>query len=267
MQKGKLIGQGRTAEVFEWGENRLLKLYRSGFPKAAIENEFRVSLALFNKNLPVPEVDRFVELDDRLGIVYERVNGRTMMSLLSSKPWKVVGEAQKLAELHKAIQIDIDAKIPSQKLRLKESIAKSEILSDKLKVDLFGVLQRLPDGNVLCHGDFHPENVMVSKNKVVVIDWMTATMGNPLSDVARTSIILKFGVVPEHKSKIETNIINFGRVKFFTEYIKHYLKITGVSRESIERWEVVLAAGRLIEWLPPKEKEKLLGFVVAQTLS
>jgi len=263
MQKGKLIGQGRTAEVFEWGENRVLKLYRNDFPKAAIENEFRVGLELFNKNLPVPEVDRFIELDDRLGIVFERVNGRTMMSLLSSQPWKIAGEAHKLAELHKAIQIDVDVKIPSQKLRLKESIAKSEILCNELKADLLGVLQRLPDGNVLCHGDFHPDNVIVSKNKVVVIDWMTATIGNPMSDVARTSIIFKFGAIPEHKSKIETNIINFVRMKFYNEYIKHYLKITGVSRESIEQWEVVLAAGRLIEWLSPKEKENLLDFVIA----
>lgn len=30
--KGKLIGQGNTAEIFEWGYNSVLKLYRSGLP-------------------------------------------------------------------------------------------------------------------------------------------------------------------------------------------------------------------------------------------
>ena len=92
---------------------------------------------------------------------------------------------------------------------------------------------------------------------------MTATIGNPLSDVARTSIIFKFGAVPDHKSRIETSIINFVRKKFFLEYIKHYMKITGTSRDCIEQWEVLHAAARLIEWIPPKEKEKLLGFVAA----
>jgi hypothetical protein len=47
------------------------------------------------------------------------------------------------------------------------------------------------------------------------------------------------------------------------EYLRHYLAITGVSKDSIEQWEVPLAAARLIEWVPPKEKESLLGFVKA----
>lgn len=239
MQKGKLIGQGRTAEIFEWDENKILKLFRNGFPKAAIENEFNIGLELCNKGLPIPEVYDLLEFDDRVGIVYERVNGPTMMNLLSSKPWKIVGEAQKLAELHKAIQIHVNAKIPPQKSRLKQSINDSKILIDKIKADLFEVLQNLPDGGALCHGDFHPDNIIITTNKTVVIDWMTATIGNPLSDVARTSIIFKFGAVPDHKSRIETSIINF------------------------EQWEVLHAAARLIEWIPPKEKEKLLGFVAA----
>jgi hypothetical protein len=28
--KGRLIGQGNTAEIFEWGNDKILKLYRSG---------------------------------------------------------------------------------------------------------------------------------------------------------------------------------------------------------------------------------------------
>lgn len=133
MQKGNLIGQGRTAEVFEYGENRILKLFRTGIPKMAIENEFRVSLELCKKNLPVPEVDNFVEVGDRLGIVYERVNGPTMMEHLSSKPWKIVKVAQKLAELHKDIQIQVNAEIPPLKSRIRKSIADSELQTIKLK--------------------------------------------------------------------------------------------------------------------------------------
>lgn len=261
MQRGKLIGQGRTAEIFEYGENRVLKLFRTGFPKMAIENEFKVGLELCKKDLPVPKVDNFVEVEDRFGIVYERVNGPTMMDLLSSKPWQILKGAQKLAELHKAIQIQVNAEIPPLKSRLKKSIANSELLSDKIKADLCEILQSLPDRAVLCHGDFHPDNIIISPNKVVVIDWMTATIGDPLADVARTSIIFKFGVLPEHKSRIETGIINFVRGKFFSEYLRHYLKISGVSIDSIEQWEVPIAAARLIEWIPPGEKDKLLSFV------
>jgi uncharacterized protein (TIGR02172 family) len=262
-KKGKLIGQGRTAEIFEWNEHKILKLFREGFPTVAIENEFKVGLELFKKGVPVPETDDLVEENNRFGIIFERVYGPTMMHAMSSKPWKIVAEAQKMAELHKAIQIQIDNNIPSQKIRLNKNIDESKILSNKIKTDLFKTIEDLPDDRVLCHGDFHPDNIILSKNKVVIIDWMTATIGNPLSDVARTSILFKYGIIPEHKSKLETGIINFVRKKFFSEYLKHYIKITSSSKDFIEQWEVPHAAARLAEWIPPAEKEVLLNLVVS----
>lgn len=240
-----------------------MKLFKNGLPKVAIENEFEISVELSKKGLPVPEVVGLIETEGRYGIIYERVYGPTMTAVLSAKPWKIISQAQKLAELHKSIQISIAAKLPTLKSRLSECIAKVDLFNEEIKTQLLKVIKDLPEGDSLCHGDFHPDNVIISDRKVIVIDWMTAAIGNPLSDVARTSIILKFGVIPEHKSKIETGIVNFVSNKFLMEYLRHYLAITGVSKDAIEQWEVPLAAARLVEWIPPKEKESLLGFVKA----
>lgn len=144
MQKGRLIGQGRTAEIYEWGENKVLKLYRTGFSKDTIDNEYRVGLELWERGMPVPEVDNFLELDERFGIIYERVNGQTMMAQLSSKPWKIFDMAKKFAELHISIQININSEIPSQKSRLKQSITETELLTDKIKARLFECIGSLP---------------------------------------------------------------------------------------------------------------------------
>lgn len=51
-------------------------------------------------------------------------------------------------------------------------------------------LKSLPEGDSVCHGDFHPDNVLLSDDDVTIIDWMDASRGNPLADIARTSIIL-----------------------------------------------------------------------------
>ena len=43
----------------------------------------------------------------------------------------------------------------------------------------------------LCHGDFSPENIIVTKSgKLVAVDWVHATQGNASADVARTYLLL-----------------------------------------------------------------------------
>jgi hypothetical protein len=90
---------------------------------------------------------------------------------------------------------------------------------------------------------------------------MDATKGNPLADVARTSVLFKYADVPQEKSRFEKSIINFFRKKFFSDYIKHYLKISGVNIEQVEEWELPVAAARLREGLSGREREALANFV------
>jgi hypothetical protein len=44
-------------------------------------------------------------------------------------------------------------------------------------------------------------------------------------------------------------------------YIRRYLSITGAKLESIEKWELAIAAARLREWIPEQEKKTLLKFI------
>ncbi len=260
MEKGKLIGQGRTSEIFEWGEDRILKLFRIGIPKVLIEGEYKASLQISKRMKFTPKVYEFVEIDNRSGIIYERINGSTMMKIIASKPWKVKKEAQRLAELHKSIQQKVDFELPKYKTRLKLYISRTELLSDDIKTKLYKYIEEIPDDSILCHGDFHPDNILLTKDKPIIIDWMTATQGNPLADVARTSVIFKFAAVPE-KSYMEKKIFDFIRKKLYLEYIKHYINITGVKIEQIKEWELPIAAARLIEGIPEDEKEALLSFI------
>ncbi|MFL0198773.1 phosphotransferase family protein [Clostridium sp. WILCCON 0269] len=128
----------------------------------------------------------------------------------------------------------------------------------KITVKKLDVLtfEELPDDNILCHGDFHPDNILITKDNSIIIGWMTATQGNPLADVARTSVIFKFGIILE-KSYIEKKIINFIKKKFYLEYIN----ISGVDIEQIKEWELPIAAARLTEWIPENENSDILYFI------
>ncbi|MBU3171774.1 phosphotransferase family protein [Clostridium estertheticum] len=162
--------------------------------------------------------------------------------------------------LLKTLQKKVNFKLSTNKTRLKDNISNTELLTYDIKTRLYNYIDELKDDNILCHGDFHPDNILITKDGEIIIDWMTATQGNPLTDIARTSIMFKFGVVP-NKTFPEKQIINLIRNKFYLEYIKHYLKLTGVKIEQIEQWEIPVAAARLTEWLPKEEKTALLNFI------
>ncbi len=123
----------------------------------------------------------------------------------------------------------------------------------------------MPDGNTLCHGDLHPENLMVSKNKLYVIDWSNAYSGNPIGDVARTYYVLKYGLAPSDEYTLKKNFI----VRFFFKkikslvaktYIKHYIKLTGISLKEIRKWDLAIYAARLREPVP-LEYDNLLKMI------
>lgn len=261
MIKRNLIGQGRTAEIYEWDDDKIIKLYKKGISKKAIENEYNISMRLYEKGMPVVKVYDLIKLNGRYGVVYGRVFGQTMMNVIASKPWKITRESRRLAVLHKEIHAGIEEQIPSEKSILKQNIAAVEMLDEDQKDKLFRYIEELPDDNKLCHGDFHPDNILIDGEKAVVIDWMTATRGNPLSDVARTTIMLKYGQIPEDKSALEKTVMNLMRKKLLKEYTKKYLEISEKDIKDIEQWELPIAAARLTEWIPDNEKKVLLDFI------
>jgi aminoglycoside phosphotransferase (APT) family kinase protein len=150
--------------------------------------------------------------------------------------------------------------IPTVKDKLKLDIDSSDDLSTDEKQSINQYLLSLPDGKSLCHFDFHPDNILLLDNEYCVLDWMTACKGDPLSDVARTGIILKFAVIPRVPAVINLLVSAFQK-SVYKKYIRRYLNITGAKLESIEKWELTIAAGRLREWIPEQEKKTLLKFI------
>lgn len=258
---GKLIDQGRTAEIFEIGSNKILKLFKDGIHKDAIEYEYNISKILSDNGFPVVNTYELVTHKKRLGIVYDRVYGITMLKNISTKPWYIYKYAKKFAELHFRTHEHIDGNIKNYKRKLIDDIKETNLLDNCCKEKLIAYTNNLPNGNILCHGDYHPDNILVSNNKHYIIDWMTAAKGNSLCDVARTIIILKYAVVSDDMTKVQKFLIKFLRKIFLNVYINNYMRISGSSIEELRMWKLPIAAGRLAEWIPEQEKKILLKYI------
>ena len=98
---------------------------------------------------PVPEV---LEVQED-ALVLERIDGPSMLRLLRTRPWRVREYARVLADLHSQLH-----EIPFK-------------------------------GERLLHVDLHPDNVLLSPEGPVVIDWTNSRAGDPRFDVAMTWVI------------------------------------------------------------------------------
>ena len=83
--KGDPIGVGRIAEVFAWGDDQVLKLFRAEFPQEWADYEAEMGRAVHAAGVTSPAVGEVIEIDGRKGIVFERVDGPTMLRVVGGQ--------------------------------------------------------------------------------------------------------------------------------------------------------------------------------------
>lgn len=260
IQKGPLLATGRTAEIFAWGEDQALKLLYDRRPKA-VEHEARVAQFAYNSGAPTPRCYGVVEVEGQPGILYERVRGRSMLSAISAQPWRLWTFAYTLAELHAAIHCcSAPPEVRAVRPAVAQGIAQAKALPAALKETAQQALARLPDGDRLCHGDFHPGNVMLTAQGPVIIDWVDMARGDPLADVAQTGILLQCGGLPADLSAPKRLLVSLSRRLFYASYLRHYTQLTGAPWQAIHAWQLPLAAARLNTEIP-EERAQLLAVI------
>ena len=249
------IAQGRTAEIFSWDNKHVLKLYFDWCPSNWVEYESRIAHAVHDAGIPTPAAGEIVEINGRRGLIYERVEGISMLQALNSCPWTLVKHARSLAELQIKIHRQSITGLPSYKEQLQHAIGRTPHLSDTLREKYLRQLKFLSDADTLCHGDYHPGNIILTRNGPVVIDWMTACSGCRWADVARTSLLLTIG--PKGAANLVSPLLLFAIRFFHRMYLNRYLESVPDEGKELTRWAPVISAARLNEDIAP-EREALL---------
>jgi len=250
---GPLLAQGRTAEVYAWQDGQVLKLFFSGYPPGVAQHEIEIGRVVSSMGLPTPKLIDALEVDGRQGIVYERVEGPSMLRQLREKPWRLFQLGRQMAELQAEIHRQKGTGLPLLQPALRASMQRLEKMPPDLQNGVRRLAQTLPDGDALCHLDFHPDQVLMTARGPVIIDWLTAHQGHPLADVARTCVLLRIGQVP-YGSRAARAAINLWRGMFYRAYIARYLALhPSISLEEIRAWMVLAAADRLNEQIAGEE--------------
>ncbi len=255
---GLPIAWGRTAELYAWKPGQVLKLFYPERSVAAVEDEARIARLVAATGLAVPAVGDIVEIDARYGLVYERVEGPSMLATLAQKPWRLFHFARLLAELQVALHTHTVPEIRSHRQRLVDSIGSVRTLPAEIKKAVLHILHALPDNDRHLHGDLHPDNILLTAHGPIIIDWTDAASGHPLADVGRTSFLL--GMTALHPGVPRRGMIEKARGWFHRAYLHHYFRLNPPGRKQLESWQIVVAAARLNENIPV-EQARLIAFV------
>ncbi len=92
-------------------------------------------------------------------------------------------------------------------------------MGEPYKTNVLQLIDRLPEGDRLCHNDYHPRNILFDGTNYTVIDWDSATIGDPAGDVAHSYAV----TLMSDKQLAD-------------EYLKRYLRESGMDPARVKQW-------------------------------
>jgi aminoglycoside phosphotransferase (APT) family kinase protein len=254
---GPLLASGASADVHAWGERRVVKLYTAGVPEAAARREAELANAARRAGAPAPAAFEVVSVGGRHGVVFERIDGPTLLSVLLNRPDQAAHAASTLAALHADLHARHGGGLPPLHERVAHRIAACSLLPPDVRDRVAAIAAALPPGHALCHGDFHPGNVIVGSSGPSVIDWYDAACGPAEADLARTLLLIEHADLPGGSSPAVERL----RAALRDAYLRDYHAARTIDAARLGAWIVVAAAARLVESRSAGERTRLLEVV------
>ena len=140
---GERVGAGAMSEVFAWDEGRVVKLFLAAYD-FAVERELECARAVNEAGVASPAVHEVVEVDGRRGIVYDRVDGPTLLDQLLRAERSPRDVGRTLAGVHLAMHAVAVPGLADLAAVIRAQDPNAEV----------------PAGDIVFHGDFHPGNVI-----------------------------------------------------------------------------------------------------------
>jgi Ser/Thr protein kinase RdoA (MazF antagonist) len=185
---GEKIGVGTSADVHAWAPGQVVKLFKAGLPRRVSWWEARVTRAVFASGCPAPEVLDEVTVEGRFGVVLQRFDGPTLLQLTRDGGVTFEQAGAVLADL--ALQVHRTPP-PRDTISLHDYVEGSirlygDAVPAHLVAGLLALIDRLSPDAGLCHGDIHPDNVIMTAQGPRLIDWSGTARAPAACDLAVT---------------------------------------------------------------------------------
>ena len=217
----KIIGKGNTAEVFPYGEGKVCKLFFEGYPHEYVAQEFQNAREFYQSGIRVPIPFEVVVIQNRSGIIYERIQGKTLLAVMEERQESFSEFLKMFVRLQQNMHLHHSRNVLSYKSYLLAVLQNHRAATPAI----IQTIQALPECDCLLHGDFHPNNILIQPDGTpVIIDFMNVCCGPPLYDIARTYFLIRQfqpWIADEYRKQINVPI---GKLVDYLRIIEFYRK-------------------------------------------
>ena len=228
---GELVGRGAQAAVYARG-NVAVKVYNPGYGKENVFYEAAVMGFVEGAGIVTPRPIEVLSVAGQMCLKMSRITGQSFDAVVADD----LSRARELMDDLVRLQMEIHSKkIPfpiSLKHRLRDRLRYNANLDPAQRQALLALCDSMPDGDALCHGDFHPSNILVDNGAYAVIDWIEAAKGDALVDASHS--YLAIGMSSREGADL---------------YLERYCAASGAERKNILRW-LPVQAGSLYGFVP-----------------
>ena len=230
MKLDNIIAVRPTKTIYRDGD-KMIKVFNEDFSKADVLNEALNHARVEETGLPIPKLFEVTTVDGKWALVYEFIEGKTLVELTKENPEKTDEYLEKFVD----IQLEIHSKKAPRLNKLKDKMnmkISSTSFDATTRYDLHTTLEGMPKHTKLCHGDFNPSNVIIKEDgSYYVIDWSHATQGNASADVARTYLLFCL-----HKQE-----------DIAKKYLALFCKKSDTAMQYVQKWMPIVAASQSVK--------------------
>ncbi len=240
----------------------IMRLYRRDDGPKLARFERTVQNSVADQGLPAPRVLLVNSDESKFGafIVMERIAGTPLIDLLrrpSLRTFRVAGMlAETQANLHNLDTARLRDELERDGLahlasvdgwfdQLQHRIDQSDLAG--LRAGLDWARQHRPDPGVpvICHGDYHPNNLLVDGESITgVIDWSLAKLADPEFDVGNTRVLLTRG--PRGVPAALDGIVGLMLGNLARRYHNAYRKLRPIDEGRVRYYEAVRCLASLV---------------------
>jgi aminoglycoside phosphotransferase (APT) family kinase protein len=246
---GELVARGSRSSVHSYGRGAVVKVPGPSTPEGWIRFEARYAEAARAAGAPTARLLGLEQIGGRTASVWEHVKDPSMWQQVVDRPDRAAELGRLLADVqHALFAIVPPVTLPRQRDRLVSKIRSAAATVD---ASLARALEFLPPPAStarLCHGDLHPSNVLVGRDGPVIVDWFDASRGDPIADVARSSLTLLSDGAEPPRHLPGSDRATLGVLT--AAYLARLRERLEIDDEVLARWQAVNAVARMAEGVP-----------------